>query len=138
MPEHASVGLAPEPHSGFEPGWLPVWDGPSPWPFNLGGGPIADATPPAVAVPTQEVAELLTRWVRRSAIGGDARRGAVRLELDRGRFAGAELVVTAEGNQVSVDLRLPELPGSDDLADRVRRRLAQRGYDAEVAITARG
>jgi hypothetical protein len=84
------------------------------------------------------VAELLTRWVRRSAIGGDGRRGAVRLELDQGRFAGAALIVTAEGSQVAVDLRLPEGPGAPDLAERLRRRLEQRGYAAEVVVTAPG
>jgi hypothetical protein len=135
--EPGGVGLAPEPHSGLEGGWQPVWEAGGPWLFNLGSG-VAEAPPVASVMPRPEMAELLSRWVRRSAIGGDARRGAVRLELDQGRFAGAALVVTAEGNQVAVDLRLPEGPDAADLAERLRRRLAQRGYTADVVVTALG
>lgn len=108
--------------------------------FNPQGG--AEVVPalgqPASAAPTaagaMQVAELVERWVRRVALGGDQRRGVARLDIGQGRFAGAELLVTAEGGAVSVELTLPPSVIDASLAGRLRSRLAQRGLEAEVVV----
>lgn len=81
-----------------------------------------------------EVAELVERWVRRVALGGDQRRGAARLDIGQGRYAGAELLVVAEAGHVSVELHLPATASDPGLGERLRSRLAQRGFDAEVTV----
>ena len=78
--------------------------------------------------------ELVERWVRRVALGGDQRRGAVRLDIGQGRFSGAELLVVAEAGQVSVELQLPSTVAQGDLSERLRARLERRGYAAEVSV----
>lgn len=127
--------LAPEdqPGVGGGPGELAEW-------FSLinptGGveaAPLAAA--PALAPPgVVEVAELVERWVRRAALGGDQRRGAVRLDIGQGRFAGAELLVVAEAGRVSVELNLPPSLAHGDLSERLRSRLEGRGFEAEVVV----
>jgi hypothetical protein len=81
-----------------------------------------------------EVAALVERWVRRLSLGTDPRRAAARLEIGAGRYAGAELLVVAEGGHVSVEVSLPEAANEPDLAERLRRRLEGRGYGAEVTV----
>jgi hypothetical protein len=88
----------------------------------------------AAAAGTAQVAELVERWVRRVALGGDQRRGVARLDIGQGRFAGAELLVTAEGGSVSVELTLPATVSDASLAQRLRSRLEQRGLSAEVVV----
>jgi hypothetical protein len=90
----------------------------------------APPSPPAA----QEVAELVERWVRRVALGGDQRRGAVRLDFGHGRFSGAELVVVADAGRVSVELSLPPAMAATDLAERLRSRLERRGIAADVVV----
>jgi hypothetical protein len=89
------------------------------------------ASSPAAAV---QVAELVERWVRRVSLGGDPRRGVARLEIGEGRYAGAELLVSAEGGRVSVQLTLAEAPRDAGLSQRLTTRLAQRGLSAEVTV----
>jgi hypothetical protein len=92
---------------------------------------VPSATPhPGVA----EVAELVERWVRRVALGGDQRRGAVRLDIGQGRFSGAELLVVAEAGHVSVELQLPASVAEGDLSERLRARLERRGFAADVVV----
>jgi len=81
-----------------------------------------------------EVAELVERWVRRVALGGDQRRGAARLEIGHGRYAGAELLVVAEAGHVAVELHLPATVSDPGLGERLRGRLAQRGFDTDVTV----
>jgi hypothetical protein len=81
-----------------------------------------------------DVAELVERWVRRVAFGGDQRRGAVRLDIGQGRFTGAELVIVADGGRVSVDLSLPPAVADAELSARLRSRLEGRGYEADVVV----
>ncbi len=88
--------------------------------------------PPPVAV--VEVTELVERWVRRVALGGDQRRGAVRLDFGPGRFSGAELVVVADGGRVSVELCLPPAMVAPELSERLRARLERRGFTADVVV----
>jgi hypothetical protein len=92
--------------------------------------PAQPAAPPGVA----EVAELVERWVRRAALGGDQRRGAVRLDIGQGRFSGAEVLVVAEAGHVSVELQLPANLVEGDLSERLRTRLERRGYAADVVV----
>lgn len=127
--------LAPEdqPSVGGGPGELAEW-------FSLinptGGvdpppSTAAHAPAPAGAL---EVAELVERWVRRAAIGGDQRRAAVRLDIGQGRFSGAELLVVAEAGRVSVELNLPPSLAHGDLSERLRSRLEGRGLEADVVV----
>jgi hypothetical protein len=105
--------------------------------FNPGSGVevpalvVAAPLPPAAAA---EVARLVERWVRRVALGGDQRRGVARLDIGGGRFAGAELLVTTEAGRVSVELSLPSTVNDPALSERLRARLEQRGYSADVVV----
>jgi hypothetical protein len=76
---------------------------------------------------------LVERWVRKVSLGGDVRRGVARLEIGGGRFAGAELLVTAEAGRVAVELNVPEAT-DPSLAERLRSRLERRGYSADVIV----
>lgn len=127
--------LAPEdqPSVAGGPGELAEW-------FSLinpssGVDPgLAAPAPPPAASGVVEVAELVERWVRRAALGGDQRRGAVRLDIGQGRFSGAELLIVAEAGRVSVELSLPPSLPQGDLSERLRSRLEGRGFDAEVVV----
>ncbi len=92
--------------------------------------PTASPSPPAVI----EVAELVEHWVRRVALGGDQRRGAVRLDFGQGRFSGAELVVVADAGRVSVQLTLPPATAAAGLSERLSARLERRGIAADVVV----
>jgi hypothetical protein len=81
-----------------------------------------------------ELSELVERWVRRVAVGGDPRRGVARLDIGQGRFSGAELLVVAEAGRVSVELTLPSAAGDAGLSERLRARLERRGYAADVVV----
>ena len=95
---------------------------------------MAAAAPSSGRSLDPEVAALVERWVRRVSMSGDSRRGVVRLEIGAGRYAGTELVVVAEPDHVSVQLRLPEGAGDAGLAVRLRERLEARGYGADVRV----
>ena len=88
-------------------------------------GPIAHAP---------ELSELVEGWVRRVALGGDQRRAVARLDIGHGKYAGAELVITAQGDRVSVELTLPEGAAVAGLSERLSSRLTARGYAAEVEV----
>ncbi len=106
--------------------------------INPAGGVEAPRQLEATATPSPpaavEVAELVERWVRRVALGGDQRRGAVRLDFGHGRFSGAELVVVADAGRVSVELSLPPTMAASDLSERLRSRLERRGIAADVVV----
>ena len=105
--------------------------------INPTGGMESPLAAPAQAMPQPaagDVAELVERWVRRVALGGDQRRGAVRLDIGQGRYSGAELLVVAEAGRVSVELQLPANRVEDDLSERLRSRLESRGYAADVVV----
>jgi hypothetical protein len=80
------------------------------------------------------VAELVERWVKRVALGGDGRRGAARLDIGSGRLSGAEVLVVAQAGHVSVELSLPPGLADGGLSVRLRERLSRRGYSAEVSV----
>ena len=106
--------------------------------FNPGGGFEGPRPPePAGSAPLQpgvaELSDLVERWVRRVALGGDQRRGVARLDIGHGRFAGAELLVVAEAGRVSVELNLPGTAEAG-LSERLRSRLERRGYAADVVV----
>lgn len=105
--------------------------------INPTGGvepPLAAPTPAAPGPGAAEVAALVERWVRRVALGGDQRRGAVRLDIGEGRYSGAELLVVAEAGHVSIELQLPDNLAEGDLSERLRSRLERRGYAADVVV----
>ena len=105
--------------------------------FNPAGGAEAAGAAPPQAMPqpgVAEMADLVERWVRRVALGGDQRRGAVRLDIGQGRFSGAELLVVAEAGHVSVELQLPANLSEGDLSERLRSRLERRGFAADVVV----
>jgi hypothetical protein len=99
-------------------------------------GGVIEARPAdaATASHAPELSELVEGWVRRLAVGGDQRRAVARLDIGHGQYAGAELVVTAEGSRVSVELSLPEGTGASGLSERLSARLMARGYAADVQV----
>jgi hypothetical protein len=90
--------------------------------------------PPAGFVPSS-LGDLMPGLVRKVAWSGDARRGALRLELGSGALAGASVVVQSEGGRVDVTLVAPSGaagPSRGDLEawrDRIAARLEARGID---------
>jgi hypothetical protein len=101
----------------------------------VGGGVATPAEAPGASpAAAAQVAELVERWARRVSLGGDQRRGVARLDLAEGRYAGAQLLVSAEGTHVAVELTLPESPSDSSLSERIRARLAQRGLSSEVTV----
>jgi hypothetical protein len=138
------LSLQPDPCGSLAPDEQPSLGGQGADPLELlalinptGGVEAAVAVAPAS--PTShpgvaEVAELVERWVRRVALGGDQRRAAVRLDIGQGRFSGAELLVVAEAGRVSVELQLPSSVAGGDLSERLRARLERRGYAADVSV----
>ncbi len=96
---------------------------------------VAVATQTAEAEPTARAArsleELVPELVRRIAWAGDGKRGTVRLELGAGGYAGASVLVHADGRRVRVELGgLPE-HALAPLRDRLSTRLLGRGFDLE-------
>ena len=103
--------------------------------LNDGAGKAADAPAPAATRATDpELSQLVEGWVRRVALGGDQRRAVARLDIGHGSYAGAELVIAAEAGHVSVQLTLLDGTESSGLSERLRSRLAARGYAAEVDV----
>jgi hypothetical protein len=100
---------------------------------GVGGTPAGEPTVASPAAAAQ-VAELVERWARRVSLGGDQRRGVARLDIAEGRYAGAQLLVSADGSHVAVELTLPESPIDSSLSERIRARLAQRGLSSEVTV----
>jgi hypothetical protein len=76
--------------------------------------------------------EVLPQIVRRIAWSGDARRGAVRMELGAGALAGATLLIECEDGRVHVRLSAPL--GVD--ADAWRARIAARLAAKRIAVEA--
>lgn len=123
----AEPGMGRGPYDAIE--WLFV--------VNPGGVEPAPAPDPgqrSVGPPDIEASELVERWVRRVALGGDARRGVAKLDIGHGRYAGAELLVVAEAGRIAVELNLPHAEAASGLVDRVRSRLERRGYEADVVV----
>ncbi|RYZ08880.1 MAG: hypothetical protein EOO73_06180 [Myxococcales bacterium] len=102
-------------------------------PVGVSAVSTAEAAPAGPLGVTQ-LSELVERWVRRVALGGDQRRGVVRLDIGEGRHAGAELLISAEGGHVSVELTLPQAPTDSALSERLRARLQHRGLSADVTV----
>lgn len=90
--------------------------------------PSAAESAPARA---RSLEELVPELVRRIAWAGDGKRGTVRLELGAGAWAGANVIVHADGGRVRVELGGL---GEHDLAKlrtRLATRLRGRGVDLE-------
>lgn len=92
--------------------------------------------PVRVEVPTP-MAELFARFVSRAALGGDARRASMRLELGTMKRVSpapagdreplGELLITASGDEVEIGGVAPAGVDAARLEARVRSRLAARG-----------
>ena len=108
--------------------------------FLISPGGAADVTGAAAATPATDPArgaetpQLVERWVRRVALGGDARRGVARLDIGEGRYSGAELLVTAEARHVSVKLSLNGAEADEGLARRLRAGLEAKGYAVDIDV----
>jgi hypothetical protein len=76
--------------------------------------------------------EILPALVRRIAWSGDARRGAVRIELGAGALEGATLLVAAHDGRVRVTLSAGEGIELESWRARIARRLEEKGLDVEV------
>jgi hypothetical protein len=94
--------------------------------------PRLDGAPEVKARASLE--ELLPALVRRIAWSGDARRGAVRMELGAGELAGATVTVHADDGRLRVELAAP--PGADREAwgERLRARLEARGLAVDEVV----
>ncbi len=92
------------------------------------GAPTSNPSAPA------SLEELLPALVRKIAWSGDARRGAVRIELGAGALAGATLLVAADGGRVRVTLSAQPGVELEPYRDRIVARLAARGLDADVIM----
>lgn len=93
----------------------------------------APAAPdPAAPRARASLEEILPAIVRRIAWSGDARRGAVRIELGAGALAGATLLIESEDGRVRVRLDAP--PGTD--AEAWRARIAERLAAKRIAVEA--
>lgn len=110
-----------------------------------GGAPLADrplptaaASAPSPAPALASLEDLLPELVRKIAWSGDARRGAVRLEVGAGALAGATVLVRADAGRVHVTLTAPSDGSLEPIAsyrDRLAARLAARGLDvADVEV----
>lgn len=87
----------------------------------------APIEPPAVAAARASLEELLPAMVKRVAWSGDARRGAVRLEIGSGALAGGTLLVSADEGRVRVHLDAPAGVDRAEWKDRIESRLAAKG-----------
>jgi len=94
-------------------------------------GPVAQQGEAPTGGRGRSLEELLPALVRRIAWAGDRDRGTVRLELGAGRYAGATLVVTADGRRVHVQLGGVDPRAIDELRVRLERRLREHGVDLE-------
>ncbi|MEI9939877.1 MAG: hypothetical protein WDO69_21875 [Pseudomonadota bacterium] len=87
------------------------------------------------ALPLREdLQNLLSGLARRSAWGGDRRKGSARIELSEGALAGATLTVQTEQRSVSVELELPLGIAPLGLQQRIAERLEARGFAARVKV----
>jgi hypothetical protein len=134
--EEGSPRLAPEPESRL--GWVSGDPAELLGLFNPAGAVGVTSSAPetslAPSAAATQVVELVERWVKRLALGGDARRGVARLDIGQGRYAGAELIVSAQAERISVELTLPGGAADSDLSERLRARLARRGFEADVVV----
>jgi hypothetical protein len=87
------------------------------------GAPLEAPSTPAGLVSNLVAVEM----VRAIAWGGDRRRGTARIELGAGRYAGATLLVKADGDQLSVELEVPSGVDAEELSGRLTERFAEKG-----------
>jgi hypothetical protein len=104
-------------------------------------GPPPMVAPGAVveSAPVEKTArvsleEILPAVLRRIAWSGDARRGAVRLEIGTGMLAGATVLIQADDGRLRVTMHAP--PGVDAEAwrERLRDRFARKKLDVESIV----
>jgi hypothetical protein len=110
------------PPGGLEAPAQPRLPTPEPSPQEPTRGPVA---------PTS-LEELLPALVRKIAWSGDARRGAVRIELGAGALAGATLLVAADRGRVHVTLSARAPIELEPWRERIVARLAARGLEVDV------
>lgn len=129
-----SRALAPDEQSSWGRGSLD----PAEWLSTItsSGGVGSAPVEPSAAGRAREpqLSELVEGWVRRLAVGGDQRRSVARLDIGHGVYAGAELIIAAEGGAIQVELTLPEGAPANGLSERLTSRLTARGYAAHVAV----
>ena len=93
-------------------------------PFVFAHAPVSSASATTMAAP---IDQLFAQLVTRAAVGGDAKRGSMRLELG-GRVAGrGHLTVHAEGDDVEIEIAAPPGVDATALETRVTERLAAKG-----------
>jgi hypothetical protein len=95
---------------------------------------LASTTSAATSGPSAltSLEEILPALVRKIAWSGDARRGAVRIELGAGALAGATLLVAADRGRVQVTLSAQADVELEPWRERIAARLAARGLDVDV------
>lgn len=100
-------------------------------PGTLGNPVDVTAVPSTAPVRARSLEELLPALVRRIAWAGDRHKGTVRLELGSGAYAGATVMVHADGGRVRVEIGGHEGPELDRLRTRLDARLRGHGLDVE-------
>lgn len=91
-----------------------------------GVGSAVDATPTGAREVAAPMADLFSRFVVAAAIGGDVRRGTLRVELG-GRRERGHVTVTASGNEIEIEIGAIEGVDATGLEARLAQRLAARG-----------
>lgn len=71
---------------------------------------------------------LATQWLRRFGHGGTGGSACVRLELGAGKQAGTELIVSGDRSELRIVMRSPEGADASGLAEGLRSRLRERGF----------
>ena len=107
--------------------------------LNQGPTSLVQPNPAACPAPAtlplrEDLQNLLTGLARRTAWGGDRRKGSARIELSVGSLAGATLVVHTEQRSVRVELELPPGLAAPGWQQRITERLEARGFAARVKV----
>jgi hypothetical protein len=93
----------------------------------------AAASPPSSM--REDLQSLISGLARRTAWGGDRRKGSARIELSEGVLAGATLTVHADDRSVSVELEMPSaMSSADDWERRIQERLEARGFAVNMRV----
>lgn len=93
--------------------------------------PTATETAPPPTLALDQIAEQL---VKKLAWGGNARKGAARIELGAGVWSGATITVVTDEHGVSLELESVGDAEGEGLGQRLRQRLEAKGLQVQDVI----
>ncbi len=116
-----------------------VPDALDPLAIALSHGPGALAPPPPVAAEaplqhTPALDQIAAQLVKRIAWGAAGRKGAARIELGAGAWAGTTITVVSEPQGVRLELDVGAQVDGDALGERLRRRLEAKGLCVQDVV----